>query len=42
MTPLREQSLLEEDVVKLYRDDTMNLLRVLEAREENRIFFDCR
>lgn len=40
MTPLREQSLLKEDVVKLYRDDTMNLLRVLEAREENRIFFD--
>jgi hypothetical protein len=28
-------------VVKLYRDDTMDLLRVLEARQENRIFFDC-
>lgn len=41
MLTLKAHSLLKEDAVKLYRDDTSRLIRILEEKQDYRIFFDC-
>ena len=41
MNTLKAHSLLKEDGVKLYRDDTSRLISILEEKRDYRIFFDC-
>ena len=41
IVPLKQQSILKDDQLKTYRDDTMKLLKVLEDKASLRIFFDC-
>ena len=42
LTTLRSHSLMKDDSVKLYRDDTQGLLKLLEEKPEYGKFFECK